>query len=150
MNHPGQSEYPFGVSPECFAAEQLAFVSNPGITERSDQMRIRTIAAALVVAAPLLVLESPSASACWEGRGYGYGAAGYAAPRYGYMSYGYSSPAYYGGYGGYYGGYGGYGIARGIARRNIRRAAYGGVGYRGGVGVRRGLGVGVGRVGRFR
>ena len=56
------------------------------------------------------------------------------------MSYGYSSPAYYGGYG----------IARGIARRNIRRAAYGGIGYRGGVGVRRGLGVGVGRVGRFR
>ena len=102
-------------------------------------MRIRTIAAALVVAAPLLVLESPSAAACWEGRGYGYGAAGYAAPRYGYMSYGYSSPAYYGGYG----------IARGIARRNIRRAAYGGIGYRGGVGVRRGLGVGVG-VGRFR
>ena len=50
----------------------------------------------------------------------------------------------------YYGGYGGYGIARGIARRNIRRAAYGGIGYRGGVGVRRGLGVGVGRVGRFR
>ena len=45
---------------------------------------------------------------------------------------------------------GGYGIARGIARRNIRRAAYGGIGYRGGVGVRRGLGVGVGRVGRFR
>ena len=98
-------------------------------------MRLRTIAAALVVAAPLLVLESPSASACWEGRGYGYAAAGYAAPRYGYMSYG---------------GYGGYGIARGIARRNIRRAAYGGIGYRGGVGVRRGLGVGVGRVGRFR
>jgi hypothetical protein len=59
--------------------------------------------------------------------------------RYGYMSYGYSSPTYYGGYG----------IARGIARRNIRRAAYGGIGYRG-VGVRRGLGVGVGRVGRFR
>ena len=113
-------------------------------------MRLRTIAAALVVAAPLLVLETPSAAACWEGRGYGYAAAGYAAPRYGYMSYGYSSPAYYGGYGGYYGGYGGYGIGRGIARRNIRRAAYGGIGYRGGVGVRRGLGVGVGRVGRFR
>ena len=93
-------------------------------------MRIRTIAAALVVAAPLLVLESPLAAACWEGRGYGYTAAGYAAPRYGYMSYGYSSPSYYGGYG----------IARDIARRNIRRAAYGGTGYRGGVGVRRGLG----------
>jgi hypothetical protein len=111
-------------------------------------MRLRTIAAALVVAAPLLVFEGPSAAACWEGSG--YAAAGYAAPRRGYMSYGYSSPAYYGGYGGYYGGYGGYGIARGIARRNIRRAAYGGVGYRGGVGVRRGIGVGVGRVGRFR
>ena len=111
-------------------------------------MRIRTIAAALMVAAPLLVLESPSAAACWEGRGYGYGAAGYAAPRYGYMSYGYSSPPTTAL--GYYGGYGGYGIARGIARRNIRRAAYGGIGYRGGVGVRRGLGVGVGRVGRFR
>ena len=104
-------------------------------------MRLRTIAVALVVAAPLLVFEGPSAAACWEGSG--YAAAGYAAPRRGYMSYGYSSPAYYGGYGGY-------GIARGIARRNIRRAAYGGVGYRGGVGVRRGLGVGVGRVGRFR
>ena len=62
-------------------------------------MRLRTIAAALVVAAPLLALESPSAAACWEGRGYGYAAAGYAAPRRGYMSYGYSSPAYYGGYG---------------------------------------------------
>ena len=48
-------------------------------------MRLRTIAAALVVAAPFLVLESPSAAACWEGRGYGYAAAGYAAPRYGYM-----------------------------------------------------------------
>ena len=106
-------------------------------------MRLRAIAAALVVAAPLLVLESPLAAACWEGRGYGYTAAGYAAPRYGYMSYGYSSPSYYGGYGGN-------GIARGIARHNIRRAAYGGIGYRGGVGVRRGLGVGVGRVGRFR
>ena len=107
-------------------------------------MRIRTIAAAFVVAAPL-ALESPKAAACW-GTGYGYtGTATPVAPvrRYGYMGYGYSSPAYYGGYGGY-------GIGRGIARRNIRRAAYGGIGYRGGVGVRRGLGVGVGRVGRFR
>ena len=32
-------------------------------------MRIRTIAAALVVATPLLALESPSAAACWDGRG---------------------------------------------------------------------------------
>ena len=115
-------------------------------------MRIRTIAAALLAAAPLLALGSPQAAACWGwGTGYGYTATTAAAPvaprRYGYMSYGYSSPTYYGGY---YGGYGGYGIARGIARRNIRRAAYGGIGYRGGVGVRRGLGVGVGRVGRFR
>jgi hypothetical protein len=109
-------------------------------------MRIRAIAAALVVATPLLALESPQAAACW-GTGYGYTATTATTPvaprRYGYMSYGYSSPAYYGGYGGY-------GIGRGIARRNIRRAAYGGIGYRGGVGVRRGLGVGVGRVGRFR
>ena len=29
-------------------------------------MRIRTIAAALVVAAPLLALGSPQATACWE------------------------------------------------------------------------------------
>ena len=111
-------------------------------------MRIRTIAAALVVAAPLLALESPSRSLL--GTGYGYTVQPRpSAPvrRYGYMGYGYSSPAYYGGYGGYYGGYG---IGRGIARRNIRRAAYGGIGYRGGVGVRRGLGVGVGRVGRVR
>ena len=44
-------------------------------------MRIRTIAAAFVVAAPLLALGSPQAAACWE-TGYRYG---------------YSSPAYYGG-----------------------------------------------------
>ena len=50
------------------------------ISERSNQMRIRTIAAAFVVAAPLLALGSPQAAACWE--------TGY---RYGY-SYGYSSP----------------------------------------------------------
>jgi hypothetical protein len=104
-----------------------------------NQMRIRTIAAALVVAAPLLALESPSAAACWEGSGYGYGAAGYAAPRYGYMSYGYSSPAYYGGFG----------VGRVAARRAVWRGGgyYGGVrrvGYRGGIGVGR---VGVGRVG---
>jgi hypothetical protein len=118
-------------------------------------MRIRTIAAALMVAAPLLVLESPSAAACWEGRGYGYAAAGYAAPRYGYRSYGYASPAYYGGYGGYYGGLG-YGIGRVAVRRAVWRGGgyYGGVrrvGYRGGIGVGRvGVGrVGVGRVGRI-
>ena len=44
-------------------------------------MRIRTIAAALVVAAPLLVLESPSAAACWEGRGYGYARCWLCSPR---------------------------------------------------------------------
>ena len=47
-------------------------------------MRIRTIAAAFVVAAPLLALGSPQAAACWE-TGYRYG---------------YSSPAYRGYYGG--------------------------------------------------
>ena len=101
-------------------------------------MRIPTIAAALVVAAPLLALGSPQAAACW-GTGYGYAAATtpVAPRRYGYMSYGYSSPAYYGGYYGYsspayYGGIG------------IRRVGYRGVGWRRGYGYR---GVGVGRVG---
>ena len=41
----------------------------------------KQIVAAVVVAAPLLALGSPQATACWE-RGYGYG---------------YSSAAYYGG-----------------------------------------------------
>ena len=78
-------------------------------------MRIRTIAAALVVAAPLLAVGSPQAAACWETYGYGSTTAGtpVAPRRYGYMSYGYSSPAYYGGY------YGG-----------IRRVGYRGVGWR--------------------
>jgi len=108
-------------------------------------MRIPTIAAAVVAAAPLLVLGSPQAAACWD-TGYGYGATIAAAPvaprRYGYMGYGYSSPAYYGGYYGYsspaY--YGGIGI-RGVGYRDVgwRR----GYGYRG-IGVGR---VGVGRVG---
>jgi hypothetical protein len=81
-------------------------------------MRLRTIAAALMVAAPLLGLGSPQAAACWE-RGY---------------SYGYSSPTYYRGY------YGGIGIRRvGYRAVGWRR----GYGYRG-VGVGR---VGVGRVG---
>ena len=99
-------------------------------------MRIRTIAAALVLAAPLVALESPQAAACWGtgwGSGYGYTAA--ATPvtprRYGYTSYGYSAPAYYGGRVGY----------RGVGWRR-------GYGYGvGRVGVRR---VGVGRVGRWR
>ena len=55
-------------------------------------MRKRTIAAALVAAAPFLALLSPQAAACW-GTGYGYTATTAAAPvaprRYGYMSYGY-------------------------------------------------------------
>ena len=114
-------------------------------------MRIRTIVAALVVAAPLLALESPQAAACW-GTGYGYTATAAATPvaprRYGYMSYGYSSPTYYGGYGGYYGGIG-LGVGRVAVRRAIYRGGgyYGGVrrvGYRGGIGIGR---VGVGRVG---
>jgi hypothetical protein len=120
-------------------------------------MRIRTIAAALVVAAPLLALGSPQAAACW-GTGYGYTATGAATPvaprRYGYMSYGYSSPTYYGGYGGYYGGIG-LGVGRVAVRRAVYRGSgyYGGVrrvGYRGGIGVGRvGVGrVGVGRIGR--
>ena len=115
-------------------------------------MRKRTIAAALVAAAPFLALLSPQAAACW-GTGYGYTATTAAAPvaprRYGYMSYGYSSPAYYGGY---YGGYGGYygGLGYGIGRAAVRRAVWRGGGYYGGVrrvGYRGGIGVGVGRVG---
>jgi hypothetical protein len=39
-------------------------------------MRLRTIAAAFVVAAPLLALGSPQAAACWD-RGYGYSSAAY-------------------------------------------------------------------------
>ena len=92
-------------------------------------MRLRTIAAAFVVAAPLFALASPQAAACWE-RGY----------RSGYSSYGYSSP-----YRGYYGGVG------------LRRVGYGAVGWRRGYGYRGvGIGrvgvgrVGVGRVGRRR
>ena len=103
-------------------------------------MRIRTIVAALVVAAPLLALESPQAAAfgCWTtGHGYTAGtAATTVAPRrrYGYTGYGYSSPGYY------YGGRVGY---RGVGWRR-------GYGY--GVGVGRvGVGrIGVGRVGRGR
>ena len=56
-------------------------------------MRIRMIAAALVVSAPLLALGTPRPQPA--GVGYGlwiYGCCRYAAPRYGYMSYGYSSP----------------------------------------------------------
>lgn len=125
-------------------------------------MRVRTIAAALVVGAPLLALGSPKAAACWD-TGYGYGATTAIAPaaprRYGYMGYGYSSPAYDGGYyrpayfGGYYGGIGyrgaglghGYGY-RGIGVGRVGVGRVGGYGYRG-IGVGR---VGVGRIGRGR
>ena len=85
-------------------------------------MQIRTIAAALVVAAPLLALGAPQAAACW-GTGYGYGATTAATPlaprRYGYTSYGYSSPGYYGGY------YGGIGVRRPVAAAAIVRRNYG-------------------------
>jgi hypothetical protein len=104
-------------------------------------MRTRIIAATLMVAAPLLALESPEAAAffdCWR-TGHGYAASTAATPvaprrRYGYTSYDYSSPGYY------YGGRIGY---RGVGWRR-------GYGY--GVGAGRvGVGrVGVGRVGRGR
>jgi hypothetical protein len=116
----GGSEAPFRVFPECFAASN--WLLDPGASERSDQMRLRTIAAALMVAAPLLTLESPQAAACWWGTGYGYTdstATTRVAPRrYGYTSYGYSSPAYYSGrrVGSY-----GYGVG-------VRRAGVGVVG----------------------
>ena len=135
-----RSEDPFGVSPECFAAEQLAFVQIREYPKGVIRCAYEQLPPPWWSLRLFLSLKLHPPQPVGRGRGYGYAAAGYAAPRYGYMSYGYSSPAYYGGYGGYYGGYGGYGIGRGIARRNIRRAAYGGIGYRGGVGVRRGLG----------
>jgi len=85
-------------------------------------MQIRTIATAVVVAAPLLALGSPQAAACWD-RSYGYGATTAATPvaprRYGYTSYGYSSPAYYDGY------YGGIGVRRPVAAAAIVRRNYG-------------------------
>lgn len=110
-------------------------------------MRKRKIAAALVVVAPLLALEStPAAAFGWCG--WGYGSYGYAAPRtYGYYGY---APRYYGG--SYYGrrwrwrraGYWGW---RGYAYRGWRGYGYraGWRGYRAGwrgarvVGYRGGL-----------
>ena len=70
-------------------------------------MRLRAVAVALVVAAPLLALEStPAAAFGWCDWGWGstststaprsYGYYGYAAPRT-YGDYGYA-PRYYGGY----------------------------------------------------
>ena len=59
----GGSEDPFGVSPECIGDRAIGICSNAGISERSDQMQIRTIAAA-ALAASVLALESPRAAAC--------------------------------------------------------------------------------------
>ena len=117
-------------------------------------MRIRTIAAALVVAAPLLALGSPQAAACWD-TGYGYTATSRhtrstSSLRLHELRLLFAC---------YYGGRWLLWRLRRLGRVAVRRAIYRGggyyggvrrVGYRGGVGVRRGLGVGVGRVGRFR
>ena len=135
------------------------------VSDRSDQMRMRTLVVTLAVAAPLLALESrPAAAFGWCGWGWGSSSYGYSAPRsygyYGYAprTYGYA-PRYYGG--AYYGrrlgwrGYGyrgwrGYGY-RGIGVGRVGIGRVGGYGYRGiGVG-RAGVGrVGVGRIGRGR
>ena len=80
-------------------------------------MRLRTIAAAFVVAAPLLALASPQAAACWET---------------GYRS-GYSSPAYRGYYGGIglrRVGYGAVGWRRGYGYRGVGIGRVGRVGRR--------------------
>ena len=62
----GGSRDTFVVSPERFAAEQPVFVQI--ISERSNQMRLRTIAAAFVVAAPLFALaKSPGRSLLGKG-----------------------------------------------------------------------------------
>jgi hypothetical protein len=134
------------------------------VSDRSDQMRMRTFVVTLAVAAPLLALESRPAAAFWCGWGWGSSSYGYSTPRsygyYGYAprTYGYA-PRYYGG--AYYGrrlgwrGYGyrgwrGYGY-RGIGVGRVGVGRVGGYGYRG-IGVRRaGVGrVGVGRIGRGR
>jgi hypothetical protein len=129
--------------------------------KRSDQMRLRTFAVALVVAAPLLVLESaPAAAFGWCGSGWGSASYGYAAPRsygyYGYAprSYGYYdyaaprthgyygfAPRYYGGFYGRRWGWRGYGY-RGWRGYGYRAGWRGyGAGWRGGrvVGFRGGV-----------
>src|SRR5687767_1968595 len=60
----GGSQDTLLVSPECISGGQLAFFVH--IPKRSCSMSIRTIAAALVVAAPLFVVGSHQAAACWE------------------------------------------------------------------------------------
>jgi hypothetical protein len=137
-----------GVRPECFAAQQVAFLQSGGYG-RSDQMRLRTLAVALAVAAPLLAVETtPAAAFGWCDWGWGYSGTSYTAPRsYGY--YGYAAPRRYGYYGyapRYYGGYyygrrwgwRGYGYRagwRGYGYRGWRgyghRAGWRGYGYRG-------------------
>ena len=98
-------------------------------------MRFRTIATALVIAVPLLALESkPAAAFGWCDWGWGYGSSSYVAPRtYGYAAprtygyYGYGAPRFYGRY--YHGrrlGWRGYGY----------RAGWRGYGYRGWRGAR--------------
>jgi hypothetical protein len=67
-------------------------------------MRIRTIAAGFVVAAPLLALGSPQAAACWE-----TGYRGYSSPAYGY----------YGGVGVRRVGYRSVGLRRGYGYRAV-------------------------------
>ena len=166
----------FGVPPECHATAQLAspwHLLREEMSDRSNQMRIRTLVVALAVAAPLLALESrPAAAFGWCGWGWGSSSYGYSAPRsygyYGYAprTYGYA-PRYYGE--AYYGrrlGWRGYGYRgwRGYGYRGIGVGRVGGYGYRG-IGVRRvggygyrGIGVGragvgrvgVGRIGRGR
>jgi hypothetical protein len=111
-------------------------------------MRFSKIAMALVVAAPLLALEStPAAAFGWCDWGLGYSSYGYTAPqtyvaprrRYAYLGY---TPGYYGS--SYYGrrwGWRGYGYRgwRGYGYRAGWRGYRGGwrgarvVGYRGGV-----------------
>ena len=73
---------PFRGSPECHATAQLAFPLKPGTSDRSGQMRLRTLVVALAVAAPLLALESrPAAAFGWCGMGWGSSGYGYSAPR---------------------------------------------------------------------
>jgi hypothetical protein len=95
-------------------------------TDRSAQMRIRTLVATLAIAAPLLALESrPAAAFGWCNWGWGSSGYGYSAPR-GYGYYGYAPGTY--GYYGYAPRYGGYYYGR--------RWGWRGYGYRGWRGYR--------------